>query len=61
LWHEIKLHIDHPNVDLERAMVRLWALLTWIFDKTNTQKIMCSSNYRYAKQQQIVQIIGQKP
>lgn len=32
LWSEIRLKIDHPNELLERSMVRLWALLTWIFD-----------------------------
>jgi len=51
LWNEIKLKIDHPDGALERAMVRLWALLIWIFERTGTQKLICSSTYRYARHQ----------
>jgi hypothetical protein len=53
LWSEIQLKIDKPDEALERAMVRLWALLTWLFDKAGTQKLICSSNYRYAINQQV--------
>jgi len=49
LWNEIKLKIDQPDQPLEKAMARQWALLTWIFDKTPVQKMICSTNYRYAK------------
>lgn len=56
LWTEIKLKIDHPDAALERGMVRMWALLTWVFDKTPVQKIVCAANYRFVRQQ-IQQII----
>lgn len=49
LWNEIRLEIDHPDADLERAIVRLWALFTWIYDKTPILKMITSSNYRYCK------------
>lgn len=52
LWSEIRLKIDHPDEALERAIVRLWALLTWLFDKIGTQKLICSSSYRYVVNQQ---------
>lgn len=57
LWNEIKLRIDHPDADLERAMNRLWAVLSYIFDKSSIVKVLCSANYRYARhlQMQIVQ------
>lgn len=45
LWSELKLKIDYPNEALERAIVRMWALLTWIFDKTNTQKLFVGESY----------------
>jgi len=57
LWNEIKLRIDHPDAALERAMVRIWAVLTYLFDKTPIVKILCSAHYRYARHVQ-VQIIG---
>ncbi|MGO9447002.1 MAG: SDH family Clp fold serine proteinase [Thiobacillaceae bacterium] len=58
LWNEIRLKIDHPDVNLERAMVRLWALLTYIFDKAPTVKLICGLNYRYARNrvQEVVRI-----
>lgn len=58
LWNEIRLKIDHPDPSLERAMVRMWALLTWIFDKTSVQKLICAANYRFARHQiqQIVRV-----
>jgi hypothetical protein len=49
LWNEIQLRIDHPDPDLEKAMVRLWAVLTWIFDKTPIVKLICSLDYRYIR------------
>ncbi|MBI3948268.1 MAG: hypothetical protein HY321_20295 [Armatimonadetes bacterium] len=49
LWQEIQLRIDEPAPDLERAMVRLWALLNWVFDKTNVLKFITSANYRYVR------------
>lgn len=57
LWNEIKLRIDIPDANLERAMTRLWALLTWTFDKTAAQKVICSTNYRYLRQK-VQHIIG---
>lgn len=56
LWNEVKLKIDSPAQELEQAMVRLWALFMWIFDKTAIQKVICASNYRYVRQQ-VQQII----
>lgn len=57
LSKELRLRIDFPDTDLNRAMVRLWAILTYVFDKTPMVKVLCSSNYRYARQVQM-QIIG---
>lgn len=57
LWSEIKLKIDHPDAVLERVIKRHWAVLTYIFEKTSVQKMICSANYRYAKFK-IQQIIG---
>lgn len=49
LWEEVKLKIAHPNQDLSRAVVRLWAMCNWIFDKTSVLKIIVSENYKYTK------------
>ncbi len=57
LLNELKLRIDHPDEALNRAMVRLWALLTYIFDKTQIVKLLCSAQYRYARNIQI-QFVG---
>lgn len=57
LYRELNLRIDHPDAALNRAMVRLWAVLTYVIDKTPMVKLLCSANYRYARQVQ-VQIIG---
>lgn len=57
LWNELRLRIDHPDPALERVIVRMWAALTYIFDKTPIVKLLCSTQYRYARNVQ-VQIIG---
>lgn len=57
LWNEIRLRIDHPDDALNRAIVRLWAVLAYVFDKTPIVKLLCSMQYRYARHVQI-QIIG---
>lgn len=57
LWRELKLRIDHPGVDLNRAIVRLWALMNYVFDKTPIVKILCSADYRYLRHL-TVEIIG---
>ncbi len=49
LWEEIKLHIVHPEQNLERAIKRSWALFYWIFDKTIALKLIVSANYKYVK------------
>jgi len=49
LWSEIQLMIDHPDADFERAIVRLWALCNWIFDKTPVLKLIVSGQYSYLK------------
>lgn len=49
LWNEIKLKIEHPAADLQRAMRRTWAVCHWIFDKTPVQKLLLASNYSYVK------------
>lgn len=49
LWTEIKLKIDHPDAALERALVRAWALLNWIFEKTPVFKLIVAPTYRYSK------------
>ncbi len=61
LWDEIKLKIDHPDVTLERAMNRLWAVLTWVFDKSTVQKVICGELYRYARMQNVLQLTGVRP
>ena len=57
LWQELKLKIDHPDTVLNRAIMRLWAVLTYSIDKSPIVKLLCSSSYRYARyvQVQIVQ------
>lgn len=60
LWQEVQLRIDHPDPALDRAIIRLWAVLTWIFDKTPIVKLPGSSNYRYVRHV-IHQIIGPMP
>jgi hypothetical protein len=49
LWQEIKLRIEHPPLELERAIARLWALLYWIFDKTPIIKVIVSQQYRFVR------------
>ncbi len=49
LWDEIKLKVEHPDDNLERLLTRQWALITWLFDKTPIQKMICSTNFRYVK------------
>ena len=45
----VKLQIENPESNLERAIIRLWALCTWIFDKTPISKLIVSSDYRYCR------------
>lgn len=49
LWAEVRLLVEHPDVNLERAMVRMWALCHWIFERTPALKILVSDRYRYVK------------
>ena len=49
LWDEVKLRIDIPDAALERALVRMWALCNWLFDKTSLLKMIVSPDYRYVK------------
>lgn len=53
LWQQIKLKIEHPDAELERAMIRLWALFNWLFDKTAIIKCTLSDNYRLIRQSTI--------
>jgi hypothetical protein len=52
LWDQIRVRIDHPeNHDgLNAALVRFWALCTWLFDHSALQKFMISPQYRYVRQ-----------
>jgi hypothetical protein len=52
LWEEIKLKIDHPSTDLNNAIIKLWAIYNWIFDKTLILKMLVSDNYRYCRYSQ---------
>jgi hypothetical protein len=49
LWDEIQLRIEHPKSELERAIVRLWGLFNWIFDKTPILKMIVSKEYRFCR------------
>lgn len=49
LWNEIHLLIDHPDPLLDRAIVRLWALFNWIFDKTPVLKCIMSQQHRFVR------------
>lgn len=49
LWKEIKLRIEHPQPELEKAMLKLWALCYWIFDKSLIHKIIMSQHYRFVR------------
>lgn len=51
LHKQTKLQINHPGDDLLRAMNRAWAILTYIYERTPLLKVICSSGYRYAKQE----------
>lgn len=54
LFNQTKLQIEHPAPDLNRAMVRAWAICNWIFDKTNVVKVLASESYRYAKVETVI-------
>ncbi len=49
LWEKIKLKIDHPSLELENAISKLWALCYWLFDKTPILKIIVSEQYRFVR------------
>lgn len=49
LWSEIELEIEHPDVDFNNLIVKLWALLSWIFDKASVAKLIVSSNYSFVR------------
>jgi hypothetical protein len=49
LWNEIRLQIEHPAAPVERAIVRLWALLHWILEKTVVLKFLVSQQYRFVR------------
>ena len=49
LWNEIQLRIEHPTSELERAIIGLWALFNWIFDKTAILKMIVSKEYRFCR------------
>lgn len=49
LWQELKVLIEHPASDLERAMRRMWALLVYTFDRTSTSKILLSQRYAFVR------------
>jgi hypothetical protein len=51
LWSEVRLRIDHPAADLERALARSWALFNYLFDKSAILKCIVSSDYRYIRTQ----------
>src|ERR1035437_2685552 len=51
LWSEIRLRIDHPDAQLERALARSWALFNYLFDKTIILKCIVSAQYRYVRTQ----------
>jgi len=58
LWNEVRLQIDHPDEKLDRAMIRLWAVFNWFFDKTPALKVMVSSeDYRYLRYVQTHEIM----
>lgn len=52
------MKIDHPNDALNRAMVRLWAVLVYVTDKAPVVKLLCSSTYRYVRYLQVQIIQG---
>lgn len=49
LWNELELKIEHPDERLNQAIIRLWALCNWIFEKTPVLKMMVSKENRYLK------------
>ncbi|MEW6672966.1 MAG: hypothetical protein AB1427_14770 [Thermodesulfobacteriota bacterium] len=49
LWEEIRLRIERPKNDFNQAIIRLWALFNWIFDKTPIFKTIISKEYKYCK------------
>jgi membrane-bound ClpP family serine protease len=49
LWNEIRLRIDIPDMALERAIRRTWAICHWVFDRLPVHKMMLSQNYTYLR------------
>lgn len=49
LFQELKVVINHPDALLERAIRRLWALLYYTFDKSNSSKILFSQHYAFVR------------
>lgn len=58
LKNELRLLIDRPNDQLNRAIVRAWALVHWVLEKTPIVKMLCSKDYKYARhvQQMLIQV-----
>lgn len=49
LWDEIELKIEHPDIDFNKSIVRLWALCNYIFDKTKILKMIISADYKFVR------------
>ncbi len=49
LEDELKLKVEIPDTDLNKAIINLWAICHWVFDKTQIVKILISENYRYVR------------
>ena len=49
--NEIGLDVCIPNESLNQAMISLWALCTWLFDKTPLLKMVISGDYKYCRHQ----------
>lgn len=60
LRSEVRMQVDHPSADLQRAMRRLWALLYYTFDKANVVKLLLSHQTSYLRQQ-LALTIGATP
>lgn len=61
-WNQCRIKIEHPESTpgLERAFRRFWAVVHWIFGRTQVSKILISNNYVLMQQDIVVGPGGKK-
>jgi hypothetical protein len=49
LEDELKLKVEIPDTDPNKAIISLLTICHWVFYKTQIVKILVSENYRYVR------------